>query len=41
MDGVLVLLNEAGLAVQQLRQMVADRDLRITELEQALASREQ
>jgi hypothetical protein len=37
MDGVLVLINEAGVAIQQLRAMVAQRDERIVELEAALS----
>lgn len=33
MDGLLVLLNEAGLAIRQLKAAVAERDQRIKELE--------
>lgn len=37
MDGLLVLLNEAGLAIQQLKAAVAQRDQRIKELEAQVA----
>lgn len=37
MDGILVILNEAGLAIKQLRVALADRDRRIAELEAQLA----
>ena len=36
MDGILVVLNELGMAVQQLKQMLAERDAKITELERLL-----
>lgn len=38
MDGILVLLNEAGIAIQQLRAALAQRDQRIAELEAQIAS---
>jgi hypothetical protein len=37
MDGLIYLMNEAGIAVQQLRAVIAQRDQRIAELEAQLA----
>lgn len=38
MDGLIYLLNESGIAVQQLKKVLAERDQRIAELEAQLAT---
>lgn len=40
MDGLIYLLDEAGKAVQQLKQLLAQKDARIAELETELAAKD-